>query len=224
MRTIGAIVVALLLLAASPAASQDGGGKKKLTRKQRDELLVDKLKLVANAQKNGTDTTKLPADAIPQVRSGPRGGAGRPAGALTPRHIHLAVGRTAARARTTRHLPHIPLQSDVVAEAPAAPLWAGYGDLSSKGACEEDLARHCRGVDPGEGRLEDCLSGRLEEEEAGDAKGALPMSRGPRGRLCCELQHRAAATAHAASRLHAPRCRPPRVQSLPQGAGSVQGG
>ena len=39
------------------------------------------------------------------------------------------------------------------------------------GACEDEIARLCGKVEPGEGRLEDCLTYQLEEEEEGDAKG-----------------------------------------------------
>lgn len=40
------------------------------------------------------------------------------------------------------------------------------------GFCEADIERFCRGVEPGEGRLEDCLTEQLEEEEEGNAMGA----------------------------------------------------
>ncbi|KAI7844989.1 hypothetical protein COHA_001355 [Chlorella ohadii] len=65
----------------------------------------------------------------------------------------------------------VEVESDVVEEAPEAKLWAGYGDLAVAGACEDEIARLCGKVEPGEGRLEDCLTHQLEEEEEGDAKG-----------------------------------------------------
>lgn len=42
---------------------------------------------------------------------------------------------------------------------------------TSAGACEDEIARFCGKVEPGEGRLEDCLTDQLEEEEEGDAAG-----------------------------------------------------
>lgn len=43
------------------------------------------------------------------------------------------------------------------------------------GACEDEISRLCAKVEPGEGRLEDCLTHRLEEEEEGDAKGGWAL-------------------------------------------------
>lgn len=62
---------------------------------------------------------------------------------------------------------------------PLLPTWRAHlGQPASPpaaGACEDEISRLCAKVEPGEGRLEDCLTHRLEEEEEGDAKGGWAL-------------------------------------------------
>ncbi|KAL4443753.1 hypothetical protein ABPG75_011490 [Micractinium tetrahymenae] len=63
------------------------------------------------------------------------------------------------------------MTSDIVEEAPVAELWNGDADVSTVGACEQDIDWFCAKVEPGEGRLAACLSEQLEEGAAADTVG-----------------------------------------------------
>ena len=68
-----------------------------------------------------------------------------------------------------------PLPPPCTCVVPAPPVTA-------TGACEDEIARFCAKVEPGEGRLEDCLTHQLEEEEEGDSKGGWDQGAGATSR------------------------------------------
>eukprot|EP00892_Ulva_mutabilis_P008395 jgi/Ulvmu1/5928/UM026_0050.1 len=61
--------------------------------------------------------------------------------------------------------------SDVVKEAPGAPLQNGDGDIATTGACESDVDALCADVPPGEGRLATCIATRMRDENRGNVSG-----------------------------------------------------
>ena len=46
---------------------------------------------------------------------------------------------------------------------------SGTGDIATTGGCQEDITRFCLEVKPGEGRITECLTNQLGDEEAGKA-------------------------------------------------------
>lgn len=51
------------------------------------------------------------------------------------RPLQLVIAAAKNRTDTAQLAAEVVPHSDVVEEAPEAPLWAGYGDLSTMGAC-----------------------------------------------------------------------------------------
>lgn len=122
--------------------------KKPLTRKERDELLKNKLQLVIQAVKqNRTDTSQVEV----QVRQGELVQVGYASWLGPPEaswgcticvHAQQATLPEACSLQVfplPTQLSSCRLQSDVVEEAPEAKLWAGYGDLAVTGAPRASL-------------------------------------------------------------------------------------
>lgn len=81
----------------------------------------------------------------------------------------LAVVERAQKNRTDTKAVNV--TSDLIEEVPEAELWNADADISTVGSCEQGIEQFCRKVEPGEGRLAECLTEQLEEEEDGDSKG-----------------------------------------------------
>jgi len=64
-----------------------------------------------------------------------------------------------------------PVVSEVIPEADPAELANGDGDLSTTGACADDLLHFCRSIKPGEGRLSACMTNERNEEDKGNVQG-----------------------------------------------------
>jgi hypothetical protein len=52
--------------------------------------------------------------------------------------------------------------------------WKATGSAGFAGECEEEVDTFCQGIEPGEGRLADCVSKQVEGQELGNAEGAQP--------------------------------------------------
>jgi len=70
-------------------------------------------------------------------------------------------------AQQDRTEPMADVVSQVVEQAEEAELQSGTGDISTTDGCNEDVDRFCPDVKPGEGRLAECLTNQLSDEENG---------------------------------------------------------
>jgi|UniRef100_A0A7S1X9L8 Golgi apparatus protein 1 len=78
----------------------------------------------------------------------------------------------AAEAQEYREEAPAEVVAEIVAEAPPAVLNAGDGDVSTTGSCATDIDAFCVDITPGGGRIADCLTGQLREEDNGGGEGA----------------------------------------------------
>lgn len=79
--------------------------------------------------------------------------------------------------------------STIVPNAPPAELANGDGDLSVEGACEADIEGLCLKIPPGEGRLAECLTTRMKNEDNGNVTGRK-VSKGCRKEVFAFYQDR----------------------------------
>jgi len=70
-------------------------------------------------------------------------------------------------AQQDRTEPTADVVSQVVEQAEEVELQSGTGDISTTDGCNEDIDRFCPDVKPGEGRINECLSNQLNDEETG---------------------------------------------------------
>jgi golgi apparatus protein 1 len=61
-------------------------------------------------------------------------------------------------------------------EAPAAELANGDGDVSTIGACRNQIDFFCQDIVAGEGRIADCLGQQLAEEQQGKYEGTNKLT------------------------------------------------
>lgn len=66
-------------------------------------------------------------------------------------------------------IPTADVVSHIVEQADDVDLQSGTGDIATTGNCQEDITRFCLEVKPGEGRLTECLTNQLSDEEMGKA-------------------------------------------------------
>jgi Golgi apparatus protein 1 len=66
-------------------------------------------------------------------------------------------------------IPQADVVSQIVEQADDVDLQSGTGDIATTGGCTEDVTRFCLEVKPGEGRLNECLTNQLNDEENGKA-------------------------------------------------------
>lgn len=64
-----------------------------------------------------------------------------------------------------------PVVSDIISQAPPAELANGDGDVATTGNCGGDIDHFCVDIMPGEGRLSDCLTKQIQDEENGNTDG-----------------------------------------------------
>mmetsp|Transcript_2774 Transcript_2774/g.6902 ORF Transcript_2774/g.6902 Transcript_2774/m.6902 type:complete len:571 (-) Transcript_2774:276-1988(-) len=77
----------------------------------------------------------------------------------------------AEEAQEFREEAYSPVVSDIIPEAPPAELANGDADVATTGNCGSDIDHFCVDVMPGEGRLSDCLTKQIENEEEGNVDG-----------------------------------------------------
>lgn len=67
--------------------------------------------------------------------------------------------------------PNEPVLSHIVEAADEVELESGDGDVSTTGACANDIEHFCAGIKPGEGRISTCITKQLDAESAGNVDG-----------------------------------------------------
>eukprot|EP00951_Prasinocladus_malaysianus_P016396 scaffold127716_cov50-Prasinocladus_malaysianus.AAC.1 len=82
----------------------------------------------------------------------------------------------AAEAQEYREEAPEEVVAEIVDEAPPAVLNAGTGDVSTTGACAADIDTFCVDITPGAGRIAECLSGQMREDEGKAEGGELTIS------------------------------------------------
>jgi len=98
---------------------------------------------------------------------------GGPAVTLAAEGAELAeqIAEAAEAQEYREEAPEV-VTSEIIKEAPPAALNAGDGDVSTTGACATDIDAFCVDITPGGGRISDCLTGQLREEDNGGGDSA----------------------------------------------------